>query len=128
MIIVDDSAAVRGAIRQFVEATTSIRVCAEVGNGAEAVQKAKDSRCDLVLLDIGMPHQKGVETAAALRRALPHLKLVGFSLAASELGEELVSSRTFDAVLSKLDGLTKLVETLKSLVLVQQNAESHGFS
>jgi DNA-binding NarL/FixJ family response regulator len=113
---VDDSAAVRGAIRQFVENTTRIRVCGEVGNGSEAIQKAKDSCCDLVLLDIGEPHVSGVETAAALRVALPHVKLVGFSLAANDLGEELVTSKTFDAVLSKFDGLTKLVETLKSLM------------
>ena len=116
MLIVDDSAAVRGAIRQFVEDTTRIKVCAEAENGSEAVQKAKDSDCELVLLDIGRSYRKGIETASALRRALPHLKLVGFSLAVTEFGEELVASNVFDAVLSKLDGLTKLVETLKSLV------------
>jgi len=119
MLIVDDSAAVRGAIRQFVEDTTRIRVCGGVGYGSEAVEKAKDSGCDLVLLDIGAPHQSGVETAAALRIALPHVKLVGFSLTASDLGEKLLASKVFDAVLSKLDGLTKLVETLKSLMPVQ---------
>lgn len=117
MMIVDDSAAVRGAIRQFVEDTTRIRVCAEVENGPEAVQKAKDSGCELVLLDIGVPHHSGVETAAALRRTLPHLKLVGFSLAVSDFDEELTTLKVFDVVLSKLDGLTKLVETLKSLAL-----------
>jgi DNA-binding NarL/FixJ family response regulator len=118
MLIVDDSAAVRGAIRQFVESTTGIRVCDDVGNGLEAVRKGNESRCDLVLLDIVMPHPNGVETAVALRLALPNVKLVGFSVAARELGEELVASKVFDAVLSKLDGLTKLVETLKSLMPV----------
>jgi|SRR5215469_4483680 len=119
MLIVDDSAAVRGAIRQFVENTTGIRVCDDVGNGLEAVQKAKDSRCELVLVDIGTPHPNGVETAVALRLALPNVKLIGFSLAASEVGGELVASKLFDAVLSKLDGLTKLVQTLKSLMPAQ---------
>jgi len=91
-------------------------LCGEAEHGQEAVQKAKNSCCDLVLLDIGAPHLNGVETAAALRLALPYVKLVGFSLAVSTLGEELVMSKRFDAVLSKFDGLTKLVETLKSLV------------
>jgi DNA-binding NarL/FixJ family response regulator len=115
---VDDSAAVRGAIRQFVEDTTRFRVCDEASDGLAAIQKAKDFCCELVLLHIGMPQKSGVEIASELRLALPDIKIVGFSTLAKELGEELVASKAFDAVLSKSDGLTKLVETLKSLMPV----------
>lgn len=114
----DDSAAVRGAIRQFVEAATRLCVCGEADNGLEAVQKAKDSCCELVLLDIGMPHLNGIGTVEAPRLALPNVKLVGFSMEASQHREELLAAKTFDAVLSKFGGLTKLVETLKYLVPV----------
>ena len=110
----DDSAAVRGAIRKILEARTRFRVCCEAGDGLTAIQKAKDHRCELVLLDIGMPPPDGVETAATLRRALPDTKIVGFSTVARELGERLVAQGKFDAFLSKLDGPTKLVETLNS--------------
>jgi len=87
-----------------------------VGDGLGAVQKAKELCCELVLLDIGMPKVNGVETASALRLALPDIKIVGFSMLAEELGQELVALKTCDAVLSKFDGLTELVETLKSLM------------
>ena len=111
----DDSTAVRGAIRRVVEAETRLTVCDEASDGLSAIQKATNVGCDLVLLDINMPGLSGIETASALRLALPNTKIVGFSVLAKELGEQLVAQKKFDAVLSKLHGLTKLVETLKSL-------------
>ena len=112
----DDSAAVRGAIRKSVETTTRFRVCGEAENGLEAVQKAMDAKCDLVLLDIGMPLLNGVEAAKRLRLALPRVKLIAFSMLVSELQEELLSSNTFDAILSKSAGLSRLMDILKSLL------------
>lgn len=105
----------RGAIRQSIEARTRLRVCDEAGDGLTAIQKAKENSCDLVLLDIIMPGISGIETAAELRAVLPDVKIVGFSALGKELQEELMARKTFDAVLSKFDGLTKLVETLESL-------------
>ena len=111
----DDSAAVRGAIRQVVQSRTRFAVC-EAGDGHTAVQTATDNRCDLVLLDIRMPPPDGVETATVLRDVLPNAKLIGLSTVAKEVGEQLVAHGKFDAFLSKLDGLTKLVETLNSFM------------
>ena len=111
----DDSAAVRGAIRRVVGAETRLTVCDEARDGLTAIQKAKDVGCDLVLLDFNMPGLSGIQTAAALRLVLPNTKIIGFSVVAKEIGEQLVAQGKFDAFLSKLQGLTKLVETLKSL-------------
>jgi len=107
---------VRGAIRQVVQTRTRFRVCDEAGDGHTAIQKATDYRCDLVLLDIGMPQPDGVETATALRRVLPNTKIVGLSMLSKEICEKLVAQGKFDAFLSKLDGLTKLVEILNSFM------------
>ena len=111
----DDSAAVRGAIRCVVEGETRLTVCDEASDGLTPIQKAKDVGCDLVLLDFNMPGLNGIQTASELRLALPDTKIVGFSVLAKEIGEQLVAQGIFDAVLWKLHGLTKLVETLKSL-------------
>jgi DNA-binding NarL/FixJ family response regulator len=115
---VDDSAAVRGAIRQFFETRTSYRVCDEADDGLSAIQKAEDSRCDLILLDLSMPNVSGVEAATILRRTLPEAKIVGFSALRgdADLGDELIASGKFDAVLSKFDGLEKLAEAVKALL------------
>lgn len=116
----------RGAIRHVVEERTRFKVCDEAGDGYSAIQKATDYCCDLVLLDIAMPHLDGVKTAAELRRTLPDTKIVGFSMVAKEVGERLVAQGTFDAFLTKFDGLTKLVRTLRSLLSARRRSNKPG--
>jgi DNA-binding NarL/FixJ family response regulator len=111
---VDHSTAVRGAIREFIEVTTSYKVCGTVEDGVSAIQKATESGCDLILLHLRAPVSDSVETASLLRRKLPHVKVVGFS--SVDLGNQKSSATEFDAVIAKQDGLSKLVETLKALM------------
>ena len=106
----------RGAIRKSVETTTCFRVCGEAEDGLEAIEKAVERDCDLVLLDIGMPHLNGIEVAKRLRLALPRVKLVAFSMLVSELKEELLALNTFDAILSKSAGLSRLMDILRFLL------------
>ncbi|HKD51116.1 MAG TPA: response regulator [Candidatus Acidoferrum sp.] len=110
----DESAAVRGAIRDFIEATTAYEVCGTVDDGASAIQKATERRCDLILLHLRAPISDSVEMASLLRSKLPHVKVVGFS--SVELGSQESQATAFDAVIAKQDGLSKLVETLRALM------------
>ena len=54
MLIVDDRIAVRGPMRDFIEATTPYKVCDAVDNGVSVIHKARESRCDLVLLNLSI--------------------------------------------------------------------------
>ena len=65
-----------------------------------------------------MPNLNGVEAASILRSRLPHVKIVGFSVLAGnpDFRDELVATKKFDVVLSKLDGLDRLVEVVKALL------------
>jgi Response regulator containing a CheY-like receiver domain and an HTH DNA-binding domain len=62
-----------------------------------------------------MPNMNGVETASIMRRRLPQVKIVGFSalIRDAEFKDELLATKNFDAVLSKLDGLQRLAEAVK---------------
>jgi DNA-binding NarL/FixJ family response regulator len=108
---------VSGAIRCFLEDHTPYRVCGEAGDSIVAIKKAKEARCDMILLDLSMPKVTGVETASVLRGILPSVKIVGFSTAGEEVGAQMVGTG-FDVVLSKSDGLEKLAATVKVLLPV----------
>ena len=107
----------RGAIRDFFETKTRYR-CDEAEDGLSAIRKANEAKCELVLLDLNMPVLNGVETASRLRRILPQVKIVGFSALAgdADFRRELLATKNFDAVLSKSEGLQRLVEAVKNLI------------
>ena len=65
-----------------------------------------------------MPKLNGVEAASILRRRLPQAKIVGFSALVrdNEFRDELLATKNFDAVLSKLDRLDRLAEAVKALL------------
>jgi hypothetical protein len=53
---------------------------------------------------------------SVLRSKLPHVKIVGVRSLSVDLGNLVSPAIGFDAVLTKQDGLSKLVETLKALM------------
>ena len=116
MLIVDDGIAVRGAMRDFIEATTHHKVCDAVDNDLSAIDNATELPCDLILLHLTTPLQDTLVTLSLLRSKLPHAKIVGFSSLSVDL-ENWVSPRIgLDAIVTDQDGLSKLVATLKALM------------
>ena len=106
----------RGALREFIKATTSYNVCDAVDSDTSAIHKANENHCDLILLHLTMPLQDSLVTASVLRDKLPRVKIVGFSTLLDDLGNLASPPIGFDAVLTRQDGLSKLVETLKALM------------
>jgi DNA-binding NarL/FixJ family response regulator len=51
-------------------------VVAEVGDGLEAVQKAKELKPDLILLDVGLPNLNGLEAASRICRVAPNAAII----------------------------------------------------
>jgi DNA-binding NarL/FixJ family response regulator len=116
ILIVDDNPSIRYLLRVFVETKTSFEVCGEAGHGAEAIQCAQQLQPDLVLLDLAMPVLGGAETASILKNMMPNIKIVLFSMHFDDIPRTLAAKIGVDLTLSKMDGIKRLGEHLKTLL------------
>ena len=66
VMLVDDSAIIRGIYRRIMEADTGIEIVATASNGQQAIEALERHDVDLVVLDIEMPVMDGLS-------AIPHL-------------------------------------------------------
>ncbi|MDP9339514.1 MAG: response regulator transcription factor [Acidobacteriota bacterium] len=116
MLIADDNVYVRYVIRTLLRDEPEIEVCGEAVDGLEAVEKAKELKADVVLLDLSMPRLNGAEVALALKNSMPEVRIILFSMYSEKFGPSLISTVGVDAVLSKPDGMAHLVESIKTVV------------
>lgn len=80
ILLADDHALVRRGVRLILDAEPDLEVVAEAGDGAEAVELAREHRPDLAVLDISMPRMTGLQAARELRRRVPGTRLLMLSM------------------------------------------------
>ena len=74
--IVDDHAIVRSGLRQYLAEHVDLRVTGEAINGREALELARGGEVDVMLMDISMPDQSGVDALAAIKARFPDLAVL----------------------------------------------------
>jgi DNA-binding NarL/FixJ family response regulator len=116
VLIVDDSHVVRKVMRDFLERRTDWNIGGEADDGEEAIQKAKELKPDLILLDFSMPNMNGIEAASELKKILPDVHIIVFTMFGDALGSTLSSAAGVDLVIPKAEGLTVLVEAVEHLM------------
>lgn len=93
VLIADDSARARRAIRLILDGPESFRVVAEATTGTEAIDLARQLMPDIVLMDIHMPQMDGLRATRVIKRELPYIKVVMLSVSddAADLFEAIRS-------------------------------------
>jgi len=79
VMLVDDSAVIRGALGRIIDAEPGMVVAASVQNGEMAVSTADHKKPDVVLLDIEMPVMDGLTALPEILKISPDSKVIMFS-------------------------------------------------
>jgi two-component system nitrate/nitrite response regulator NarL len=74
ILLVDDQPSVRNGIRSLLGSRPEWKICGEASDGLEGVEKAKELRPDIILMDVSMPRMNGLDATRILRRELPERK------------------------------------------------------
>ncbi|MEU1184229.1 response regulator transcription factor [Streptomyces sp. NPDC005820] len=76
ILLADDHALVRRGVRLILDREPDLRVVAEAGDGAEAVEQARRTEVDLAVLDIAMPRLTGLQATRELAALTPGLRIL----------------------------------------------------
>jgi DNA-binding NarL/FixJ family response regulator len=66
VLLADDQALIRAGFRMLIQTAPDLEVVGEAGSGREAVTLARDTRADIVLMDIRMPDMDGLAATRAI--------------------------------------------------------------
>lgn len=97
ILLVDDHILFRKGIASLLSARQDMTVVGEAGDGLEAVTMAKETKPDLILMDVNMPKRGGLETVKVMKDEMPDINIV--MLTVSDDDEDL-----FEAIKSGAKG------------------------
>jgi len=80
VLIVDDHAVVRSGLKLVLEAEEDLEPVGEAGTAREAIFEARSTKPDVILLDVVMPEQSGLEAIPTLLRESPDVKILVLSM------------------------------------------------
>jgi DNA-binding NarL/FixJ family response regulator len=84
VLLADDHDSFRRILVAFLKAQNNIEVVGEALNGEEVIEQAEKLRPDLILMDIHMPKQNGIEATKAIKSRFPGTKVFILSMDPSE--------------------------------------------
>lgn len=76
VFIVDDNRLLREGLAFMLAEQTGLTVAGSAENGTDALRQIRDLRPDVVLVDIGIPANDGIEVTRTLRQDLPEVKVI----------------------------------------------------
>jgi DNA-binding NarL/FixJ family response regulator len=90
VLLADDHTIVREGLRTLLEAEGDIQVIGEAANGREAVELARKTRPDVIVMDIAMPVLNGLEAIRQIRKAMPEARMLILSAHSDDVYVEQV--------------------------------------
>lgn len=115
VFLVDDHAVVRRSVRSYL-LNHPIEIVGEASDAEECLRKVRKAAPQVVVLDVNLPGIGGGELACRLRKLLPKVKLIAFSMHASQEYVLKMSRCGVHGYVSKDEPAIELLEAIKKVI------------
>jgi DNA-binding NarL/FixJ family response regulator len=115
ILVVDDNAPIRDLVRRFIEARPGFEVCGEAADGMEGIEKGRELKPDLIVLDFLMPRKNGLQAAVTLQQVLPNTPIILFTFYKDAVPRDLAHAAGVASILSKTDEFARLADEVQRL-------------
>lgn len=115
IILADDHALMREGIKNLINTTKGLQVIGEVSDGMELLKLMKKTKPDMVLLDISMPGQRGIEAAKEIRDRYPDVDILFLTMHKSSEFLSMALEVGAKGYLLKEDSGTELLQAIQEI-------------
>ena len=123
ILVVDDNDAIRTGLCELLERADPSYSCEGASDGNEALEKAKSSKPDVVVLDMLMPGMGGLSAARLISHRLPAIKILLHTVHGSDFIAANASRYGVFRVVDKADG-QNLLSAIREIGFDQERAAS----
>ena len=116
ILLADDHALMRRGAREVLQSRRGWKVVGEAVNGTQAVAKAKKLRSDVVIVDIGMPEQDGLQVTRQIREALPGSRVLVLTMHESDHMVQSALEAGAHGCILKSDVSDLLIKAVKDVI------------
>ena len=116
IVLADDHVLIRQGLKKLIEENRHLEVVGEAGDGLELLDLLEHTVPDLIILDISMPHLRGIEVINEVKRLYPKVKILMITMHKSEQYFLCAMSAGADGYLLKEDSDSELINAIDVVI------------
>jgi DNA-binding NarL/FixJ family response regulator len=116
VLLVDDHARVRAALRDLLESYPNLTLVGEACNGEEAVRLVRELAPSVVVMDINMPKLNGIDATMKIKTSHPQVVIVGLSVSATDAHRRAMTAAGATALISKYMAVEQLYVEIQAAI------------
>jgi len=120
VLIVDNSPEFRHVLKRLLRTLPDMEILGEAEDGRQALELARMLRPDVVLMDVRMPRQDGLESTRMLSEEMPEIKVIVLSLYDIEEYKEVALASGAFGYIIKRNMVNELIPALHEAALANR--------
>jgi DNA-binding NarL/FixJ family response regulator len=116
VLLVDDHAPVRAALRELLESYPNVSLIGEACNGEEAVKLVQELAPSVVVMDVNMPKLNGIDATMRIKTSYPQVVIVGLSVSATDAHRRAMTAAGATTLISKYMAVEQLYMEIQAAI------------